>query len=135
MLALRKGVGWPRAFAPDHLAGGAHDTYEQDKNHAVTNSYPDRPSTVEALTLAKRGQEGMAKRAREQARQVKQEAKNRRRELLQQDAGAKEDGPDEAALMAEFAQLSEKHAAGLISDNVLLEGRRRIFLELGIESD
>lgn len=85
--------------------------------------------------MAQRGQEGMAKRAREQARQVKQEAKNRRRELLQQDADSKGDGPDEAALMDEFRKLSEKHAAGLISDNVLLEERRRIFSELGIESD
>ncbi|MBK5266045.1 MAG: hypothetical protein JJE47_01290 [Acidimicrobiia bacterium] len=77
----------------------------------------------------------MAKRAREQARQVKQEAKNRRRELLQQDADSKGDGPDEAALMDEFRKLSEKHAVGLISDNVLLEEKRRIFSELGIESD
>lgn len=85
--------------------------------------------------MAQRGREGMGKRAREQARLVKQEAKELRRESLQQEAASKGDGPDEAALMEEFRKVSEKHAAGLISDNVLSEERHRIFVELGIESD
>ena len=45
------------------------------------------------------------------------------------------ESPDEAALMEEFRVLSERHAAGHLSNDFYTEERHRIFVELGIESD
>ena len=75
----------------------------------------------------------MAKRARERARQERQEAKRQRR--LSADAAEPTEAPDEAALMEEFRVLSERHAAGLLAEDVYTKERHRIFVELGIESD
>jgi len=77
----------------------------------------------------------MAKRARERARLEKQAAKRERREAASAAAADPSDAPDETALMEEFRVLSERHAAGLVSDDDLAEERHRIFVALGIESD
>jgi hypothetical protein len=82
--------------------------------------------------VAKRGREGIAKRARERARQQRQEEKRQRHH-----AAAAADpaiGPDESALMEEFRVLSERHAAGLVPEDLYSEDRQRIFEQLGIES-
>jgi hypothetical protein len=84
--------------------------------------------------MAQRGREGMAKRARERARQERQEAKRVRRQALGEGASGT-DAPDEVALMEQFRDLSERHAAGTITEAVYNEERRRIFVELGIEPD
>jgi hypothetical protein len=84
--------------------------------------------------MAQRGGEGMAKRARERAKQQKQEAKRQRRESRAEESTEIE-APNEAALMEEFRLLSEKHSRGQVSEDVYTEERRRIFVELGIESD
>lgn len=84
--------------------------------------------------MAQRGREGMAKRARERARQERQEAKRLRRQARTETA-ADRDVPDEAALMEEFRVLSERRAAGTVSEDTYTAERHRIFVELGIESD
>jgi hypothetical protein len=76
----------------------------------------------------------MAKRARERAREEKQEAKRQRRQAASENAEV-EVAPDESALMEEFRLLSERHAAGAITDGSYNEERHRIFVALGIESD
>jgi hypothetical protein len=81
-----------------------------------------------------RGREGVAKRARERARQEKQEAKRQRRWNADTAEDASE-APDEAALMEEFRVLSERHADGLVSHDEYTAERVRIFGELGIQVD
>lgn len=76
----------------------------------------------------------MAKRARERARQERQEAKRQRRLAASETPDSGEE-PDEARLMEEFRVLSEDHAAGLVGTARYTEERHRIFVELGIESD
>ena len=76
----------------------------------------------------------MAKRARERARLERQEAKRRRRQAFAEAAETKET-PDEAALMEQFRLLSERYAAGNVSEDTYTSERHRIFVELGIESD
>lgn len=86
--------------------------------------------------MAQRGREGMAKRARERARQERQENKRAKRELEPDEQSAEAtDAPDEAALMEEFRLLSERHAAGQVSIDNYLEEKKRIFVDLGLESD
>lgn len=82
--------------------------------------------------MARRGREAMNKRARERARQEKQEAKQEKRESRAEELAA---APviDEAALMDEFARLSERYGADQLSKSEYEEERRRIFEELGIE--
>lgn len=84
--------------------------------------------------MAQRGREGMAKRARERARLERQEAKRRRRQELAEAAETSE-VRDEDALMEQFRVLSERHAAGTVSEDTYTAERHRIFVELGIESD
>lgn len=79
-----------------------------------------------------RGREGMAKRARERARQERQEAKRIRRETTA-DESAGPDPDDEATLMEEFRLLSERRAASEVSEATFEAERQRIFAELGIE--
>lgn len=76
----------------------------------------------------------MAKRARERAREEKQEAKRQRRQAASENADV-EEAPDETALMEEFRLLSERHAAGAITEGIYNEERHRIFVALGIEAD
>lgn len=84
--------------------------------------------------MAQRGREGMAKRARERAREEKQEAKRIRRQAAVEDT-ENQDAPDEEALMEDFRRLSERHAAGNLTDSDYEAERHRIFVELGIETD
>lgn len=76
----------------------------------------------------------MAKRARERARQERQQAKRERRQSAST-AEADVEAPDESALMEEFRVLSERHAAGTVSEDDYSEERQRIFEQLGIDSD
>jgi hypothetical protein len=82
--------------------------------------------------VVKRGREGIAKRARERARQQRQEEKRERR----RDAVATEPAieTDEPALFEEFRVLSERHAAGLVPEDLYSGERQRIFEQLGIET-
>lgn len=75
----------------------------------------------------------MSKRQREKARAERKEAKRVRRETLAAQA-QDVDGAQEAKLMTEFRLLSERHAAGGVSDTTYASERRRIFIELGIET-
>jgi len=84
--------------------------------------------------VAQRGREGIAKRAREQARKTKQDAKRERRHSASSAEANPENAPDEDALMEEFRQVSESHAAGNISQDVYDQERARIFEELGLEA-
>jgi len=76
----------------------------------------------------------MAKRAREQARKTKQDAKRERRHSTSPAEANPEDAPDEDALMEEFRLLSESHAAGNIAQAFYDQERLRIFGELGLET-
>ena len=76
----------------------------------------------------------MAKRARERARQERQEEKRLRRESITE-ATATQDAPNEDALMEEFRLLSERRAAGNLSNDLYEDERHRIFVELGLETD
>ncbi len=75
----------------------------------------------------------MAKRARERARQERQEAKRQRRQAASETAADPKDAAEEAGLMEEFRALSERHAAGLVVEDRYVQERRRIFAALGIE--
>ena len=77
----------------------------------------------------------MAKRAREQARKTKQDAKRERRHSTSPAEVKPEDARDEDQLMEEFRLLSERHAAGQISRALHEQERLRIFGELGIETE
>lgn len=77
----------------------------------------------------------MAKRARERARQERQEAKRVRRQAIAEEAAQPAAALDEPALMEEFRKLSERHAAGLVGMDDYEKERHRIFVELRIESD
>lgn len=85
--------------------------------------------------MAKRSQESFQKRARERARQEKQADKRAKR----RDSGSTEDDSlsqsDEDALMQEFARLSARYEADLISTEQYSDERQRIFSELGLEPD
>jgi RNA polymerase-interacting CarD/CdnL/TRCF family regulator len=82
--------------------------------------------------MPQRGREGMGKRARELARQEKQENKKLRREAAIETSRTTQ-VPDTAALMEEFHRLSEQRAAKTVSESHYLEERRRIMEKLGIE--
>ena len=75
----------------------------------------------------------MAKRARERARQERQETKRQRRQAVSEAAADPKDAPEEAGLMEEFRALSERHAAGLLAEGRYVQERLRIFAALGIE--
>jgi len=79
-----------------------------------------------------RGREGMAKRERERRRDQRQEEKRARRESLAMDDEPL-DAATEARLMDEFRVLSERHAAGQITDSMYETERSRIFEDLGLE--
>lgn len=78
--------------------------------------------------------ETMGKRAREKARLEKQEAKRARRHSRSTET-SNQPNPDEEALMEEFASLSAQYEAGAIGEADYTQQRRRIFTELGIETD
>lgn len=84
--------------------------------------------------MAKRGREAAAKRAREVRRQQQRVDKKERREAAtsQVDTVPAE---DQTALMEEFAALSEKFEADMVTAAHYAEERHRIFVALGIESE
>ena len=84
--------------------------------------------------MARKGREAALKRARERARQEKKEAKREKTVARKQDELESEPIP-EKDLMEEFAQLSERHASNRISLDEYETERRRIFSELGIETE
>jgi hypothetical protein len=84
--------------------------------------------------MARKGREAALKRARERARQEKKEAKREKTVARKQDELGNEPIP-EKDLMEEFAQLSERHASNRISLDEYETERRRIFDELGIETE
>ena len=84
--------------------------------------------------MAKSRGEAVAKRAREQARVVKRQAKQAKREARTDDT-ANLSATSEAALFEEFARLSAEREAGTISDDRYTRERFRILTELGIEPD
>jgi len=78
----------------------------------------------------------MAKRARERARQQKQEAKREKQLARAAEAEASTEPPiDEERLMNEYARLSESYDANRMTEADYAEHRRRIFTELGLETD
>lgn len=83
--------------------------------------------------MAKKGREAMAKRARERARLEKQEAKLERREAKVADDPIPR--PDQDVLMEQFAALSQRFERGDITEATYNDERRRIFEELGIQTD
>ena len=85
--------------------------------------------------MARPGGEQFAKRARERARDERRELKRQRREARAAESADAPDGPDETALMEEFHALSERRAAGSVTEHHFAQERRRIFDELGIASD
>lgn len=76
----------------------------------------------------------MAKRARERAREERQEAKRLRRQAASE-RPTEDSGRDESALMEEFRVLSERHAEGTVGLDDYERERHRILVDLGIESD
>ncbi len=84
--------------------------------------------------MAKSGGDAAAKRARELRKEQQKADKRERREAL---TSQTESIPaeTEAALMEEFANLSEKFEGDLISASQYAEERHRIFVALGIETD
>lgn len=72
----------------------------------------------------------MAKRARERAREERQETKRLRREALASEPQSSHDGEE---LMERFRVLSEQYAVKAVSEAHYQEERRRIFELLGIE--
>lgn len=84
--------------------------------------------------MAKRGREGIAKRARERARQERQKAKREKRLSASETAADPTGGTAEAELMEEFRVLSEGRAAGVVAEDTYGEERQRIFAALGIEA-
>ncbi len=84
--------------------------------------------------MAKRSRESFQKRAREKARQDKQaEKREKRQSSTPDDEGVSK--AEETALMEEFASLSERLEADLITTNEFNEERERIFGELGLETN
>lgn len=83
--------------------------------------------------MAKRSSESFQKRAREKARQDKQEEKRAKRQARSSDDDVSR--ADEDALMQEFARLSARYEADEISLESFNEERHRIFVELGLEPE
>ncbi len=84
--------------------------------------------------MAKSRGEAVAKRAREQARAVKKQAKQTKREARTDDT-ARLSATNETALFEEFARLNAEREAGAISEDRYTRERSRILAELGIEPD
>jgi len=83
--------------------------------------------------VAKRSQQSFQKRAREMARQEKQ-AEKRQRRLSSNSDDETVSKAEETALMEEFAELSARLEADLITTDQFNEERERIFGELGLEA-
>jgi len=84
--------------------------------------------------VVRRGREAITKRARELSRQEKQANKKEKRDARSEDRTALP-ATDENALMEEFARLSERYSSEQISETEYTSERRRIFDELGLDTD
>ncbi len=84
--------------------------------------------------MVRRGREAITKRARELSRQEKQANKKEKRDARSEDRTALP-ATDENALMEEFARLSERYSSEQISETEYTSERRRIFDELGLDTD
>lgn len=82
--------------------------------------------------MGRRGRESALKRAKEKARQEKQEVKRARRAARSQGDDPETD-VDQRALWEQYARLSEQHASKTISHDHYDKERERILTELGIE--
>ncbi len=85
--------------------------------------------------MAGKGRQSWEKRQREKAKRDKQTAKRADREERKNAEPDEEtpDGPSEAELYAQFAKLSEAHAAGDVDDETFEEKRSELFEQLGLE--
>jgi hypothetical protein len=81
--------------------------------------------------MGRKGTESFEKRRKEKARLERQAAKRERRVAPKEEAT---DGPDETALMERFRVLSERHAAGKMSNAAYEMQRREIFEALGLDA-
>lgn len=77
--------------------------------------------------------QSFAKRQRERLKQEKQAAKRSQREERKKEREAASDPEhDEAELYEQFRVLSEKHAAGAVTDDDFEAQREEIFVKLGL---
>ena len=79
-----------------------------------------------------RGRESFEKRARELKRQQRATLKRERREGRAETDEVEAPAVDEEALMARYAQLSERKEAGEIDEATFEQERVAIFVELGL---
>ena len=82
--------------------------------------------------MAGRGRESFEKRQRARARQERNREKQERREERQSSAEESPDVP-EAALMADYGRLAERHEAGDVDDETFAKRKSEIFAALGID--
>jgi len=80
------------------------------------------------------GRESFEKREREKERQQRSAAKRERRES-RAEPDVNGAGVDSDALMERFRVLSERRAAGAVSEEQYEAQRLQIFSELGLDSD
>lgn len=84
--------------------------------------------------MAQRGKQSFQKRQREMDRQERARDKEARRQGRREgDAEPGDDVVDEAALMAAYGRLAERHAAGEVDDERFASAKREIFEALGLE--
>jgi len=76
------------------------------------------------------------KRQREKAKRERKELKrSKRNEKRDEAAGPVEEGPSHEELMAEFAALNRKHAAGEVEEADFMARRRELFIAMGVPVD
>lgn len=83
-----------------------------------------------------RGNTSWEKRQREKQKRERKAAKRARRDERREAGGepVETEGPSQDELMAQFAELGRKHAAGQISDAVFEDQRALIFSQLGLDA-
>ena len=84
--------------------------------------------------MAQRGKQSFEKRQREMDRQDRARQKEARRQE-RREAEDEGDAVDEAALMAEYGRLAERHDAGEVDDERFTARKREIFEALGLDVD
>lgn len=85
--------------------------------------------------MAQRGKQSFEKRQREADRQDRARQKESRRQERKEADDDEGGGVDEAALMAEYGKLAERHDAGEVNEEGFLARKREIFEALGLEVD
>mgnify|MGYP000032080266 FL=1 len=82
-----------------------------------------------------RGNTSWEKRQREKQKRERKEAKRARRDERRTAPDEEpSEGPSQDELMAKFAELGAKHAAGQISDAAFEDERAAIFEQLGLDA-